>query len=219
MDKKELQTLISNIPKTPGIMGRDRLFNSAVLVPLIFRHGEYYMLFQKRAATIRQGGDICFPGGGFEEEHDKTFLDTALRETYEEIGIKAEDIKILGQLDTMVAPMGAIIEIFVGEIKEEVLERDLKIDSSEVEKVMLVPLSQFKDHKAKVYDLHHEVQPSYTDEEGKTHILFPSKKLGLPERYQKPWGHKRHRVWVYKVSDEVIWGVTAVIINDILNRY
>jgi len=118
MNKELLDKLKENFPKEPGILGRDTYFNSAVLIPLIFRHGEYYLLFQKRAAHIRQGGDICFPGGGFEEEHDKSFLDTALRETQEEIGIHPDDVNIIGQLDTMVAPIGAVIEIYVGTIEE-----------------------------------------------------------------------------------------------------
>ena len=218
MNNKLLEKLKENFPKKPGILGRDTYFNSAVLIPLIFRQGEYYLLFQKRAAHIRQGGDICFPGGGFEEEHDKTFLDTALRETYEEIGIKPEDVNVIGQLDTMVAPIGAVIEIYVGVIDEEVLQRDLNLNE-EVEKVVLVPMTQLKEHPAKEYTLRQVVQPSYIDSEGKEQIIFPAKKLGLSERYQKPWGHKNHKVCVYKVSDEVIWGVTAVIINDLLKRY
>ncbi|OUR69390.1 coenzyme A pyrophosphatase [Arcobacter sp. 31_11_sub10_T18] len=218
MNKELIEKLKENFPKEPGILGRDKYFNSAILIPLIFRHGEYYLLFQKRAAHIRQGGDICFPGGGFEDEYDETFLDTALRETHEEIGIKPQDVNVIGQLDTMVAPIGAVIEIYVGVIEEEVLERDLNLNE-EVEKVVLVPMSQLKEHPAKEYTLRQVVQPSYIDSEGKEQIIFPAKKLGLSERYQKPWGHKNHKVWVYKVSNEVIWGVTAVIINDLLKRY
>ena len=218
MNKEQLEKFKKNFPTTPGILGRDKYFNSAVLIPLIFRHGEYYLLFQKRSAHIRQGGDICFPGGGFEEEHDKTFLDTALRETHEEIGIKPEHVNVIGQLDTLVSSIGAVVEIYVGTIEEEILEKDLNIND-EVEKVVLVPMSQLKDHPAREYTLRQVVQPSYIDDEGNEQVLFPVKKLGLPERYEKSWGHKNHKVWVYKVSDETIWGLTAVIINDLLKRY
>jgi hypothetical protein len=41
----------------------------------------------------------------------------------------------------------------------------------------------------------------------------------LPQTYQQPWGHKKHKVYVYKYEDEVIWGMTAVILNDLLKRY
>ena len=95
MKKNNLKELISNLPKHPNVLGRNRFFNSAVLIPLVKIKGEYHLLFQKRAANRRQGRDICFPGGGCEEGADKDFKDTALRETFEELGICKKDIKIL----------------------------------------------------------------------------------------------------------------------------
>ena len=44
MNKKQLEELKNNFPETPGILGRDKYFNSAVLIPLVFRHGEYHLL-------------------------------------------------------------------------------------------------------------------------------------------------------------------------------
>lgn len=93
MKKDDLKKMISNLPKYPGVLGRDRFFNSAVLIPLVKKNKEYYILFQKRAASIRQGGDICFPGGGFEKDLDKNFKQTALRETKEELGIEKKILK------------------------------------------------------------------------------------------------------------------------------
>ena len=217
MKKKHLKQLIANLPKTPGVLGRNRFFNSAVLVPLIKKKGEYYLLFQKRAAHIRQGGDICFPGGKHEQT-DKTFLHTAIRETHEELGIDEKDIKILGQLDTYVAPIGAVIEPFVGIIKKKAY-KNMKIDKNEVEKTILIPLKFFKEHKPLEYTLAHEIHPYKIDENGKKNVLFPVEELGLPDTYKKPWGNKRHEIWVYKYEDEVIWGITSVIIRDLIEKY
>lgn len=217
MKKKDLKQLISNLPETPGVLGRDRYFNSAVLIPLIKKKGEYYLLFQKRAAHIRQGGDICFPGGK-KEEYDATFLDTALRETYEELGIKKEDIKVLGQLDTYIAPIGTVIEPFVARVKKKAYD-NMVLDKNEVEKTLLVPLKFFKKHEPLEYTLSHEVQPYKIDEDGNKNILFPVDELGLPETYRKPWGNRRHKVWVYKYKGEVIWGITSVIIRDLIQKY
>ncbi len=217
MKKKNLKQLISNLPKTPGVLGRKRFFNSAVLIPLVKIKGEYYILFQKRAAHIRQGGDICFPGGKHEQS-DKSFLHTALRETYEELGIKEEDIKILGQLDTYVAPIGAVIEPFVGRIKKKAY-LNMKIDENEVEKTLLIPIKFFKEHKPEEYTLAHEIHPYKIDENGKKDILFPVEELGLPDTYKEPWGNKRHKIWVYKYGGEVIWGITSVIIRDLIEKY
>ena len=218
MKKSNLKKLVSNLPKYPNILGRDRFFNSAVLIPLIKIKGEYHLLFQKRAASIRQGGDICFPGGGFEIGIDKNFKDTALRETYEELGIKKKDIKILGQLDTYVAPIGAIIEPFVAKIKKKAY-KNMNIDYNEVEKTLLIPISFFKDNEPEEYTLSHEIQPYKINEDGKKEILFPVEELGLPDTYKKPWGNKRHKIWVYKYDGEVIWGITSVIIKDVIEKY
>ena len=217
MKKKELKKLITNLPKTPNIMQRDGYFNSAVLIPIVKIDKVYYLLFQKRAAHIRQGGDICFPGGRYEEE-DKTFKHTALRETYEELGIEKKSIKVLGQLDTYVAPIGAVVESFVARVKKKAI-KNMIIDKNEVEKTILIPIDFFKNKAPCEYTLKYEVSPFSIDDEGNKEVHFPVEELGLPETYHKPWGHKRHKVWVYKYEDEVIWGITAVIINDLLKRY
>lgn len=218
MKKKDLKKMLSNLPKHPNILGRHRLFNSAVLILLVKKEGEYHILFQKRAANISQGGDICFPGGGFEKEHDKNFKQTALRETKEELGIKNKDIKIVGQLDTMVAPIGAVVEVFVGVIKKKTL-KTMKIDKSEVEKTILIPLSFFKKNKAVEYTLRSEVKPYHINEKGEKEIYFPVEELNLPKFYHEPWGNKRHKVWVYKYKNNVIWGMTSIILLDFLNKY
>lgn len=218
MKKHELEKLVSNLPKQPGVLGRQRFFNSAVLIPLVKIKGEYFVLFQKRAAHIRQGGDICFPGGRYEEGIDKNFKQTALRETYEELGIKKKSIKVLGQLDTYIAPIGTVIESFVAKVKKKAL-KNMKIDKNEVEKTLLIPLSFFKETKPLEYTLSHEIQPSKINEKGEKEILFPVEELGLPKTYKEPWGNKRHKIWVYKYEGEVIWGITSVIINDLLEKY
>ena len=218
MKKDNLKELVSNLPKHPNILGRQRLFNSAVLIPLVKIKGEYHLLFQKRAAHIRQGGDICFPGGGFEIGVDKDFRDTALRETKEELGIDEKDIKILGQLDTYIAPIGTVIESFVARIKKKAY-KNMKIDLNEVEKTIVIPISFFKDNEPEEYTLSHEIQPYKYNKEGQKEILFPVEELGLPAVYKKPWGNKQHKIWVYKYDGEVIWGITSVIIRDLLDKY
>jgi 8-oxo-dGTP pyrophosphatase MutT (NUDIX family) len=77
------------------------LASAAVLVPLYHKRGEYHLLFTKRTEEVDyHKGQICFPGGGRHIE-DETLLDTALRETCEELGIHPQDIKVLGELDEL----------------------------------------------------------------------------------------------------------------------
>jgi 8-oxo-dGTP pyrophosphatase MutT (NUDIX family) len=75
------------------------LTEAAVLVPVFDRAGEYHILFTQRSnRVLHHKGQISFPGGA-RSEADISLLDTALRESWEEIGLEAKDVKILGELD------------------------------------------------------------------------------------------------------------------------
>jgi 8-oxo-dGTP pyrophosphatase MutT (NUDIX family) len=72
---------------------------AAVLVPLYRERGQYHIVFIKRTDDVEtHKGQISFPGGRM-EKRDKTLLDTALREAFEEIGLHPQEAKILGELD------------------------------------------------------------------------------------------------------------------------
>jgi 8-oxo-dGTP pyrophosphatase MutT (NUDIX family) len=71
---------------------------SSVLIVLFEKNGEIlFPLIQRPQYTGVHSGQIGLPGGKV-EDHDKDRVDTALRETEEEIGVKASDIQILGRL-------------------------------------------------------------------------------------------------------------------------
>ncbi len=214
-----LSNFISNIPKTPGLMTRNKYPNSAVMVLFVQKQEELFIVFEKRAESISQGGDICFPGGSFDKTKDKTFLDTAFRETYEEIGLRKKDIKFLGQMDTFFAPIGKVLEVFVGLINYEDYKKNLNIQTSEVAKVFLFSVDELKQKGAISYKLRIEICPSIIDKDGNTKELFPSKKLNLPKHYEKPWGHNKHEVLVYEIENEIIWGLSSIILADILEKY
>ena len=75
------------------------LRQAAVLLPLFTLHGAYHVLFIKRSRTVEHHkGEISFPGG-ICEASDSALEGTALRETHEEIGIRPEDVRVLGLLD------------------------------------------------------------------------------------------------------------------------
>ena len=75
----------------------DKRRASAVLVPIYFLDGECYILFTRRTEFVHHHkGDISFPGGGFHPE-DSSLLETALRESQEEIGLDPQDVEVLGQ--------------------------------------------------------------------------------------------------------------------------
>ena len=214
MNNLTLENITIAIANSPEILGKDKYFNSAVLVPLVEIDNKFHLLFEKRANHIRQGGEVSFPGGEFDHKKDQGLRHTALRETSEELGLPSEKIKILGKIGTLVAPMGVTVDAFVGLISIK-SQDELSIDKNEVEKVFLVPIDHFLKKKPEEYTVKLEVHPSYKDENGKNVELLPVQKLGLPERYSKPWKNGFHRVLVYNSAEEVIWGITAEIVFEL----
>ena len=217
MNKKDLNKLVKSLPEVPGILRKDEFFNSAVIIPFVFIDGEYHLLFEKRAANIRQGGEICFPGGEYDPKLDKDFSETAVRETIEELGIGIEKIKVLGLLDTLLGPMSVTVDSSIAELDIKDLE-ELNIDKSEVEKAFLVPVSWFLNNPPEEYFVQLIVHPHYTNEKGETVHLLPSKELELPERYNQPWHAGKRKIYVYRLKEGVLWGLTAALVREVINR-
>lgn len=217
MNINALKKLKTALPEFPNVMGKERYFNAAVLVPLIVVDNEYHLLFQKRAPFIRQGSEICFPGGKFEPEVDIDFMNTAVRETVEELGIPQESICVEGRFDTLLAPLGVTVEPFLATLSIENLNQ-LSPDPSEVERVFTIPVDYFKKNPPEEYAVKLEVHSTHIDKEGNEETLLPVKELELPERYHTPWGGKKYRILVYKTEEGVIWGITAEIIHDLIRK-
>ena len=126
------------------------LFASAVLIPFEFHRGEIILIFTKRATSlVRHSGQISFPGG-VSEEIDDSLLDTAIRETQEEIGVGRNQIEILGSLFPFDSTTGFYIRPFIGWIHDL---NGLKANSSEVERVIRIPFSWMRNpHNSEIRD-------------------------------------------------------------------
>ncbi|MBB6482659.1 NUDIX hydrolase [Spirochaeta isovalerica] len=208
MNEKLIKKILNALPGEPGIMDSSGYPRSAVLAALYEKKGEPHLIFQKRNTNIRQGGEICFPGGRYEVDRDRSMLETAVRETMEEMGVGRDKIEVLGHIDTLVASMGAVVHCFLGEMKIEDLS-ELNINSDEVERVFSVPLKWFMENPPEEYTVQIEIKPRYRDASGKEVILLPVEELGLPDRYREPWGHSNRKIYVWRVEGETIWGMTA----------
>jgi 8-oxo-dGTP pyrophosphatase MutT (NUDIX family) len=116
-----------------------KLVSSAVLVPIYRRQGQYHILFTQRTERVREHkGQISFPGGA-RQEMDKTLLDTALRESAEEIGLAPGRVEILGELDdTITTTSNYIVTPFVGLIP---WPYEFKVDGWETEAIIEVPIA------------------------------------------------------------------------------
>ncbi|MFW6415247.1 MAG: NUDIX hydrolase [Thermodesulfobacteriota bacterium] len=217
MDKEKLRKLLQHLPDHPNLMGKKRFFNAAVLIPIIAAGDEYHFLFQKRAANIRQGGEICFPGGEFEADTDKSCREAAIRETTEELGIKRDKINILGRLDTFISPRGITVDSFIGELLISDFSK-LSPDETEVEKVFSIPVSWFEENPPEEYQLKLQVNPTYLDQEGNRVDMLPIEELGLPEHYREPWPAINYRVLIYRSPQETVWGITAELVKEVVEK-
>jgi 8-oxo-dGTP pyrophosphatase MutT (NUDIX family) len=120
-------------------------FNRAgVLVPIVQTGGDYELLLTRRTETVEtHKGQISFPGG-MVDAADTDIVETALRETMEEIGLGRETVDIVGLLDDLPTPTGFIITPVVGLIESLPF---LSPNVHEVAEVLYVPLSFFADVK------------------------------------------------------------------------
>jgi len=117
--------------------------NSAVLILLFPENGKLKTVFIRRSVYDGvHSGQISFPGGKVETT-DKDFEATALRETFEEIGVKPEVIEIIGQLtDFYISPSNFLVKVFVG----YTLQKPAFIpDKKEVQSILEVDIDEFFD--------------------------------------------------------------------------
>ncbi|HXZ29838.1 MAG TPA: CoA pyrophosphatase [Dehalococcoidia bacterium] len=121
----------------------ENLKASAVLIPVFYSQGQYHVLFTERSDdVVFHKGEVCFPGGS-QEPSDSSLLQTALRESEEEIGLKAEDTEILGELDDSTTfTSNYVISPFVAFITRP---HSLKTNGREVKGAFSVPLSFLMD--------------------------------------------------------------------------
>ena len=118
------------------------LVKAAVLVPIVDR-GEPFLVFAKRTDRVgTHRGQISFPGGRVDPS-DPGFLEAALRESEEEIGLPRTAVEPLGALDdTETVATQFIITPFVGVVRAPVAWQP---DGHEIEKVIEVPLAALHD--------------------------------------------------------------------------
>jgi len=87
---------------------------AAVLILLYLADNEIYFFLTKRTDDLKHHkGQISLPGGT--QEGNEKLIDTALRETQEEIGINKNSISIIGTITPLFVPVtGFMIYPFIG---------------------------------------------------------------------------------------------------------
>jgi 8-oxo-dGTP pyrophosphatase MutT (NUDIX family) len=120
------------VPLSPGPVP------AAVLIPLYLKDGTCHILFTKRTEHLHHHrGEISFPGGARHAE-DRDLLETALRESNEEVGIAPADVEVLGVLDDFYSVYDYCVTPYVG-----LLPADYRFTASpaEIERIIEVPVA------------------------------------------------------------------------------
>ena len=190
--------------RAPGVDKLNRLWEAAVIVPLVETDMGLSLLFEVRSPKLKtQPGEICFPGGKYECV-DKKFSTTAVRETCEELGREERDIELCGPLDCVVTHAGPIIYPYVGILRHP---EKIKYNPDEVAQVFTVPLKNLLGQEPRTCMMQMADRPK----EDFPFELVPYK--------QKEWRfHKDYILYFYQYQDHVIWGMTGRILYAFLRR-
>jgi len=148
------------------ILSGDHLTPSAVLVPIYEKDGEWHVVLTKRSDAVEHHkGQVSFPGGAHDAS-DGDLEATALREAFEEVGIRPEDVEILGNLDEQETFSSHFaVSPYVGVIP---YPYEFRISREEVETLIEAPVSALLEPES--------FSPQTPDAEGKLH----------------PWGYYRY---------------------------
>ena len=120
----------------------EELRPAAVLVPVVRRDAGLTILFTQRTDHLYDhAGQISFPGGRT-EAHDQSPAATALRETFEEIGLPPSHVEVLGLLPEYTTVTGYHVTPVVGLVSSPPI---LRLDAFEVAEAFEVPLKFFLD--------------------------------------------------------------------------
>jgi len=113
---------------------------ASVLIPLLESEGELFVLLTQRSEHLHShAGQVSFPGGK-QDTQDANSLETALRETHEEIGLPPEKVEIIGTLDQILSLHYYLVTPFVALIPDDFVPIP---NTGEIEAVFKVPLTFF----------------------------------------------------------------------------
>jgi 8-oxo-dGTP pyrophosphatase MutT (NUDIX family) len=107
--------------------------------PQVDQYSDLEILFVRR--TTGRGphsGQIAFPGGKVESDQGESALDAALRETFEEVGISREHLRVLGELPSLATPSGFLIS--PGVAMAECQELSFALQPTEIEEARWVSI-------------------------------------------------------------------------------
>jgi 8-oxo-dGTP pyrophosphatase MutT (NUDIX family) len=115
---------------------------ASVLVPIVAREAGPSMLLTKRTDHLQHHpSQVSFPGGRVEEE-DASAIETALRETEEEVGLDRRHVDVIGRLPEYITGTGYLVTPIVSIVTPPF---EVTPDPYEVAEVLEVPLAHLMD--------------------------------------------------------------------------
>jgi len=133
----------ANPPQWQPELVRERKFmdrspaQAAVLIGLVMRDEPTVLLTQRPSHMSTHAGQIAFAGGKRDEE-DADLAATALREAYEEVGLEARHVQVLGTLPEYVTGSAFYVTPVVALISPAMT---LELNTHEVSDAFEVPLA------------------------------------------------------------------------------
>ena len=122
----------------------EELMDAAVLLLLVCSENRWQILYTRRTEKVRDHkGQVSFPGGAREKE-DASLEATALRETYEEIGLIPSRVKIISSLPSVRTISNFRIQPYVGWTE---WPQELHPAVDEVERIFLIPVDWLADEQ------------------------------------------------------------------------
>ena len=163
---------------------------SAVLVAIFDEGDEAHVILTRRSFSLRaHRGEIALPGGANDPGED--LIDTALREAFEEVGLKRSLVTPVGWLNPLVTfASGSAIWPVVGQLEERPV---LVAEPLEVDRVFSVALADLA-------------------EEGN----FVEERWRRSDRRRGADDDGFFPLYFYRVPEDVIWGATARVLTELL---
>lgn len=176
---------------------------SSVLMPLVLHNDVWHLLFERRALTLNsQPGEICFPGGIVEkDEHPK---EAAIRECCEELNLYEDQIRIIGQIDSVMTSFDMLIHCYVGVLNVEY--ENIIPSISEVDDLILVPLDYLLNVKPETYKISSKFDLD---------IDFPFDAIPNGKNYN--FKNTHYPIVFYNYDDITIWGLTARMVYNLID--
>jgi 8-oxo-dGTP pyrophosphatase MutT (NUDIX family) len=174
---------------------------SAVMIFLMEDAEELQIVFEVRSRRLRrQPGDICLPGGRVEKGEQP--METAVRESMEELMISSESFSVIGEMDFLVSPYNSIIYPFISTLDTQKIQPN----PDEVERILKVPLKFFMETEPELHEVD-IVQSPKPD--------FPYGLINNGVDYKFTNGVFPEYFYVYEGN--VIWGFTALIVKRFID--